>query len=680
MKILVAEDSYPTQHLLQTLLMSHGYQVVTAENGLAALEKLRAEKVDLIISDVLMPEMDGFQLCRAVKTNPAFRHIPFVVYTATYIGAEDEAFARGLGADAFLIKPQEAEPLLQTLRTLLERGFSEQRHLPHAAPLEMLPELDFFKQYNVRLIKKLEDKVTLLDEAGRQLRSRENLFHTLADFAPVGIFEIDVDGHLLYANTQWSDITGLSLEEAADTSWLTRLHGDDRDRVQHAWTQALAAQRPFQSEFRFLGRHGEITWVWGQARPTPPVNGTAPAYVGAFTDVTRHRRLEEEKTQLQARLYQAQKLEAIGTMVGGIAHDFNNLLSSILGYAELAQHGLPAGGHAHDDLNLLILAAERARDLTQQLLLFSRERKEPVKPLQLAAIVREAIRLLRVKAPANVALVETIAAELPSVKAHPTQIHQIVFNLVTNAFHALRERSGAVRVALAAAQIDQALTARLPELRPGAYLALTVRDTGSGIPAEVLPRIFDPFFTTKPPGEGTGMGLSVVHGIVRDYGGAIDVDSARGNGTAFTVYLPAVFDNTLAAPAIPEGGGARILFVDDEEALLRMTVRMLEKLRYRVAAFADPAAALAAFCAAPESFDLVLTDLDMPTLTGLELAAEVLKIRPEVPIVLTTGVKPQRATLPGIRELLLKPFDFRSLAATLAQARRPSSFSTKPVA
>ena len=225
---------------------------------------------------------------------------------------------------------------------------------------------------------------------------------------------------------------------------------------------------------------------------------------------------------------------------------------------------------------------------------FSRKRKETYKPVQIAPIVREAIRLLRVSAPAHAALVETIAADLPCVQAHPTQVHQIVSNLVMNAFHALKQRSGAVRVGLAAVRVDKALASRLPDLREGKYLVLTVRDTGSGIPSDVLPRIFDPFFTTKPPGEGTGMGLSVVHGIVRDHGGAIDVASELGKGTAFTVYFPAVDDPT-EPPILPEGHGARVLFVDDEELLLNMALRMLEKLHYRVTGFSDPAEALAAF-------------------------------------------------------------------------------------
>ncbi len=406
--------------------------------------------------------------------------------------------------------------------------------------------------------------------------------------------------------------------------------------------------------------------------PTSP--GDPDTYVGTFTDVTRQKQLEEDKTQMQARLYQAQKLEAIGTMVGGVAHDFNNLLGAILGYAELAQHGLPLGLQVQDDLNQLIRAAQRARDLTQQILWFSRKRKEPFKPVQIAPIVREALRLLHINAPTNVDIVESIPLDLPNIRAHPTQIHQIALNLVLNAFYAMRDRSGAVRVGLAAVRVDKALASRLPDLREGKYLVLTVRDTGSGIPVEVLPHIFDPFFTTKPPGEGNGMGLSVVHGIVREHDGAIDVESAPNRGTTFTVYFPASDAAAENAMAIPEGGGARVLFVDDEELLLRMALRMLEKLRYRVTAFCDPTEALAAFRADPDGFDLVLTDLDMPKLSGLELAAELIKTRPQLPIVLTTGVKqpfePEATTSLGIRALLLKPFDFRGLAQTLSRALR----------
>jgi PAS domain S-box-containing protein len=674
MKILVVEDTYPSLYLIQSLLSGGGFEVVTAENGCLALERLRDEAVDLIVSDVLMPQMDGFQLCREVKATPALRNIPFLIYTATYTAAEDATFARSLGADGFLVKPTDAAQLLGTIRTLIQRGAAGKSLPPVVAPAEPVEDLDYFKQYNVRLIKKLESKVEQLDDANRRLRKSDDQFHTLAQFAPVGIFRLDPDGHLLYANAHWHELTGLSAEDTCQSSWLAALHPDDREQVARDWHAALTAQQAFQAEFRFLHADGSITWILGQARPIPPSADEEGAYIGAFTDVTRHKRLEEEHVELQARLHQAQKLEAIGTMVGGIAHDFNNLLGAILGYAELAQHALPVGVQVHDDLSQLIRAAQRARDLTQQILWFSRKRKETFKAIQIAPIVREAIRLLRVRAPAHVALVETIPADLPNVPAHPTQIHQIVSNLVTNAFHALGDRSGAVRVSLEAVRVDADLAGRLPELRRGTYLALIVRDTGTGIPAEVLPRIFDPFFTTKPPGEGTGMGLSVVHGIVKEHGGAIDVASEPGKGTTFTVYFPATEENVEKTSAIPEGDGARLLFVDDEDLLLRMAVRMLERLRYQVTSFTDPAEALAAFHAEPGRFDLVLTDLDMPHLTGLELAAELAKVRPELPIVLTTGVKqpfePAKARSLGIRELLLKPFDYRGLADVLARALR----------
>ena len=365
MKILVVEDTYPSLYLIQSVLAGGGYEVVTAENGSVALEMLRHQRVDLIISDVLMPQMDGFQFCQEVKTNSALKHIPFVVYTATYTAAEDEAFARNLGADAFLIKPMDAAPLLRTIRALIERGSAE---APVLLPTtKMQQELEYVKQYNVRLVQKLESKLEQLDDANRQLRNSENLFHTLAQLAPVGIFQIDRAGHLLYVNSQWSEITGLSPENASGASWLAALHPEDRERVTRAWNDALAATQPFQAEFRFLHADGSATWVWAQARPLPRVAGDTEAYVGAFTDATRQKRLEEEKTLIQLRLQQAQKLEAIGTMVGGIAHDFNNLLGAILGYAELAQHSLPSGLQVHDDLTQLIRAAQRPRSDTANL-------------------------------------------------------------------------------------------------------------------------------------------------------------------------------------------------------------------------------------------------------------------------------------------------------------------------
>src|SRR5579872_4662900 len=239
MKVLVVEDTYPSRYLIQSLLSGNGYEVLTAENGNAALELLRRGPIDLIISDVLMPQMDGFQLCREVKADPELRHIPFLIYTATYTAAEDETFASDLGADAFLVKPADAATLLGTIRSLAEHRGAERRAVP--APAERPQELEYFKQYNVLLVKKLETKLEQLDDANRQLRKSENLFHTLAQLAPVGIFEIDKDGNLLYANSRWGEITGLSPEDGSGTAWLAAVHPDDRERVTRAWNEAVAA-------------------------------------------------------------------------------------------------------------------------------------------------------------------------------------------------------------------------------------------------------------------------------------------------------------------------------------------------------------------------------------------------------------------------------------------------------
>jgi PAS domain S-box-containing protein len=640
MKVLVVDEDPQSLRRTQSLLEGQGITVLGAGNGAQAMDQLRRESFELILSEVLLSKPDGFQLCRAVKADPTLRHISFLFYTAESDSAEDEALALRLGCDAFLIKPMEPNDLLAAVRAALARPGEE------AAQTPSVP------------------------------RGSENLFQLLAQSAPIGIFFVSPAGEFAFVNDRWCAIAGVDREAASLSTWQRAIHPEDRQRVSEEWQRAVARRAVFQSEFRFRQADGNVAWVQAQAHPSVKSAGPGVAYVGTITDVTVQRSLEQERAEIQARLHQAHKLETIGTLVSGISHDFNNLVGAIFGYAEMARRQLAQVERAGEDLQLLLSAAERAKALTGQILRFSRKQKEELRPIQIGPVVKEALALLRASLPRNVRCTEAVAEVLPQVLAEGSQIHQVVMNLVTNAMYALREKGGEVKVTVEALEVHPALVTLVPELEEGDYVVLSVHDTGRGIPPELLSRIFDPFFTTKPTGEGTGMGLAVVHDIVKGHGGAITVTSQPGQGSTFTVYLPAM-SKAGQAPApegerLPQHQGPRVIYVDNEQLLASMVKRMLEMLGYRATVFTDSAEALQHIRARPEECDLVMSDMDMPGMSGAALARRLLETRPGLPILFVSGVNKsitrEAALHLGARDVLLKPFDLRALGEAVANA------------
>ena len=392
------------------------------------------------------------------------------------------------------------------------------------------------------------------------------------------------------------------------------------------------------------------------------------------SDITARVRDEEERHRLEATLRQAQKMQSLGTLAGGIAHDFNNILLAISGNAKLAMEDLPRDHAAVRSLEEIRKASERATRIVNQILMFGRREDQfERRPVNLTSVIDEALALLRATLPARVALLTAIEPELPAVNADPGQMHQVLLNLATNAAHAIGERPGAIHIDVLQVDIDEALMHKLALPRAGRYVRMTVRDTGEGMSSEVLERIFEPFFTTKPRGQGTGLGLAVVHGIVRSHDGAIEVASKVGSGSSFHVYLPiaksAVQPPVPSAVASERGQGQHILYVDDEESLVFLIKRVLERLGYRVSGFTDAEQALAVFRADPDSFDAVVTDLSMPGLSGNDVATAILAVRPNLPVVMTSGyVRAEDRALAlktGVRELVMKPNTVDALGQVL---------------
>ena len=410
-------------------------------------------------------------------------------------------------------------------------------------------------------------------------------------------------------------------------------------------------------------------WFDVVADPILDPQGRVTGAVHILSDITESKKAEEQKTALERQLRQAQKLEAVGTLAGGIAHDFNNILGAVIGFTELARMELPEGGPARNDLDQVLKAGLRAKDLVRQILTFSRKGTETLAPIDVVPIVKEALKMLRASLPTTVEIKKRLVLTKGVVKSEPTQIHQILMNLCTNAAQAMGEQGGVLEVILAETVLnpEDPPPRELPDSGP--FLELTVRDTGPGITKEVLEHIFEPYFTTKEKGLGSGLGLSVVHGIVQRHGGWIRVESEPGAGSCFRVFLPLLQGVPVAPPpedwTLPRGR-EHILAVDDEKPLTEILKKALDHLGYRVTATGDPREALTRFAEAPDSFDLVITDMTMPKLTGDRLIEEILSIRPGLPVIICTGYSDQlsetRVREIGARALLMKPFEIGALA------------------
>jgi signal transduction histidine kinase/ActR/RegA family two-component response regulator len=399
------------------------------------------------------------------------------------------------------------------------------------------------------------------------------------------------------------------------------------------------------------------------------------ARIVTIQDITYRKINEKEKKELESQLQQAQKMESIGTLAGGIAHDFNNILSAIIGFSELAMDRTDKDSDIRDDLSEVLNAGNRAKELVKQILAFSRQTDHEPKPVRTDTIIKEVARLIRSTLPSTISIQTSIETS-GQIMADPTRIHQVLMNLCTNAYHAMHDTGGTLSIRLTAVSVQPDHTPPVPEMLPGNYINISIADTGIGIPLEIIPRIFDPYFTTKGQGEGTGLGLAVTHGVIKSHNGHIMVESEMGRGTSFHIYFPAIKqerDLSAAEPAaeLPRGT-ERILFVDDELPILKVNKIRLERLGYHVTALSRSKDAIDLFAAQPDDFDLIITDMTMPELTGDALAKECIRVRSDIPIILCTGysdiISETQAQKIGIREYVMKPILVKNLAEAIRRA------------
>jgi len=512
--------------------------------------------------------------------------------------------------------------------------------------------------------------ITLRKQTEEELIRAKEEWELTFNSVPHLIAILDTQHRIVRANQAMVAKLGIPLEEAVGRKCFEIVHKTTVSPQFCPHTRLLADGMEHTVEIleENLGGYFLVT-----VSPLHDSQGNLLGSVHIARDITERKLAEEAKLKFEAQLRQAQKMEAIGTLAGGIAHDFNNILGAIIGYGEMIQmFHTSIDPKVKKDVDEILRAAFRAKDLVQQILTFSRRADQDRKPIQLQMIIKESIKFLRATLPSTIEIRQFLDPEVGPVLADPTQMQQVVMNLCTNAAHAMRQEGGVLEVSLSKVVVSKGEKETL-KLVKGPYAKMMVKDSGHGIPPEVLERIFDPYFTTKGMGEGTGLGLAVVEGIIQSHSGAITVESEPGIGTVFQVLIPVVERSEITFPSetptpIPKGEG-QILFVDDEPSLAHLGQGLLTQLGFEVDAFSSSTAALAKFCQNPQRYDLAIVDLTMPQMTGVELARKLLQIKPDLPIILSSGfadqISHEKLRGMGIRDFIIKPWSVRPLAVTI---------------
>jgi PAS domain S-box-containing protein len=500
----------------------------------------------------------------------------------------------------------------------------------------------------------------------KALLKSEEQFRTMFEQAPLGIALIDsLTGHILKANPMYAKIAGRTREEMAAIDWMKITHPDDVQADLDNMALLNAGEiKGFTINKRYIHPDGSHVWITMTIAPLEVEDKAYPHHLCMVKDITSIMKAEKDRTLLEKQLQQSQKMESIGTLAGGIAHDFNNIMAIILGNTELALDDVPKWNSAYSSLEEIKTASFRAKNIVKQLLSFSRKTDQEMQPIQIALVIKDALKFLRSTIPTTINIHRDIPAFDETILADPTQINQIIMNLCINASQAMDQTGGDLTIAMEKLSLDNNYARDYSGLKSGDHVKIMISDTGPGIDPEIIDQIFDPYFTTKEVGKGSGMGLAVVQGIVKSHGGAIAVDSKKGKGTKFSILFPLITKKPMVEAQtnkdIPRGNET-ILFVDDEISITKMVKRMFERLGYKVETSTTPQDALERFSLNPDHFDLVITDMTMPQMTGVKLSEKLMDIREDIPIIICTGysnlVDEKKAKELGLAAYIMKPIN-----------------------
>ncbi len=799
-KILVVDDNPQMLDLIADLLEDEGHQVLTAKDGLSALDILISFIPDIMFVDLVMPKIGGDKLCKIIRKMQHLKDCYLVLVSAA--AAEMDFDYTEIGADACIAKGplgsiignvlaalRESDSLLKDkkpkpikgfdtvhLRQMTKELLSQNRHWEaildsmsegiletfedrvvygNSAALALFgisleellaaypPDLfdDIVQPQIEKLMKSRTDKpfeigyskaikinnkhvtlnklsvrgesstsIIMMTDVTERLKADEELkkahdelelrveqrtaeliqineklkrkiqehkqakeslqesnvrFRELAELLPETIFEMDANGTLTFVNRKAFDCLGYTQQDFDQgLKGLEMIDPKDRRRAVESAKRVMSGENIGLNEYTAM-RKDKSTFP-ALIRSTAICRDDKPIGLRGFIiDITETKRLE-------AQLQQSYKMEAIGTLTGGIAHDFNNILGIIIGNTELALDDVPEWNPAYFNLEEIKTAGLRAKDIVRQLLGFAHKTDQKREPIKLIPVIRDSLKFLRATLPTSIAFRQNTQASADTVLADPTQIHQIMLNLYTNAAHAMEETGGTLEIVIQNLVLDNDSADIYPNLSPGKYIEVALSDTGQGMNSEVKDRIFDPYFTTKEIGKGSGMGLSVVHGILQSHQGAISVDSEPGKGSTFRILFPVIEEETVIESKSVEEfptGNERILFIDDEESIVNMARQILERLGYQVETKQNPVDALESFHSKPERFDLIITDMTMPYMTGDKLVTQILNIRSDIPTILCTGfsekISEKKAQELGIKAFVLKPLVKRDFAVTV---------------
>lgn len=689
--ILIVDDNHENRYLLEMLFKGHNYEVTTASNGVEALGKARLAPPDVVITDILMPVMDGYTLCREWKADRALSNVPLIFYTATYTDPKDEVFGLSLGADRFIIKPVDPEILEQFVREVLAR--SSLRNSTEVAG-QVQPET-FMKDYSEVLFRKLEKKMADLEQINRSmaieiaerkraedaLREQQMFSANLIQNSAIAAFVLDRTHKVMLWNKACEELTSCpaSIMIGTDDQWKpfysSRRPTAADDVIDHnieglvkldnRYMKSALNPQAIKSEGWYKNLGGKDRYLVLEAAPIFNSKGELVAAMEMLQDITESKRLEEQ-------LLQSQKMEALGRLSGGIAHDFNNLLTAVIGYSDLALNELPEEHSVKGKITIVRDTGEKASDLVKQLLAFSRNQALEMKPVNLSQVVLNMSRIFERTLGEDIVLELNIDGPVANISADTGQIEQILMNLVVNARDAM-PNGGRLIIETGNVYLDETYALMHSQLvEPGPYVILSVTDSGTGMSREIQEKIFEPFFTTKEMGRGSGLGLSTTYGIIKQHNGYIWVYSEPDQGTTFKVYLPAVEEEERKAErdesSITVKGTETILVVDDNPMIRQFVIDVLQPLGYKIFEAGSPEEALI-IREQLEKIDVLLTDLIMPNINGNELRKSFMKKWPDIKVIIMSGYGGENILHEEMEDAIFipKPLTPRRLAAKLRE-------------